>query len=281
MDELEAWLEDHGAVSVRRAPHLLNRIRSGVRAGRLVRVLHGTYVPAGAERDWRTLASAAVQHDPRNVIVGAAAAALTYWRERPVSTVAVASPVRPGRVPGFDFRRQFVDPHHVVGQVATDAWAAVDLMPQDGPSAVDRLRRSRVVNKKELQSVLASMPGRRGNAERAALIAADAWSEAERMAHEQLISAGIGGWYPNCELHLGDDSVFADLWFPRARLVGEIDGWEFHGTREAFEKDRFRDSALLRHGIRSVRITWEMLCNPDYLPDLVRGLLHRRRRRAV
>lgn len=39
------------------------------------------------------------------------------------------------------------------------------------------------------------------------------------------------------------------------RLVVELDGWEFHRTRAAFERDRERDAVLMLAGWRTMRIT--------------------------
>jgi very-short-patch-repair endonuclease len=50
------------------------------------------------------------------------------------------------------------------------------------------------------------------------------------------------------------DALFADQ-----RLIVEVDGWEFHNDRDAFESDRERDAASLEAGYRTLRITWERL----------------------
>jgi hypothetical protein len=55
-----------------------------------------------------------------------------------------------------------------------------------------------------------------------------------------------------------------DAYFPQQRLIVELDGWEYHKNREAFESDRERDAENLRHGLRTVRITKErMTQTPD------------------
>ena len=43
------------------------------------------------------------------------------------------------------------------------------------------------------------------------------------------------------------------------RLLVELDSFEFHGTRAAFERDRARDAALQLGGHRVLRITWRRL----------------------
>jgi very-short-patch-repair endonuclease len=50
-----------------------------------------------------------------------------------------------------------------------------------------------------------------------------------------------------------------DVLFPKQRVIVELDGYEFHGTRQAFEKDRERDAATLAAAFVTVRITWERL----------------------
>jgi very-short-patch-repair endonuclease len=46
---------------------------------------------------------------------------------------------------------------------------------------------------------------------------------------------------------------------PGQRLVVELDGYETHGTRHAFEDDRARDRALQVQGWRIARITARQL----------------------
>jgi very-short-patch-repair endonuclease len=43
------------------------------------------------------------------------------------------------------------------------------------------------------------------------------------------------------------------------RLVIELDGWEFHQTREQFEEDRKRDALLAAKGYRVLRFTYRQL----------------------
>ena len=48
------------------------------------------------------------------------------------------------------------------------------------------------------------------------------------------------------------------LWRPQ-RLIVEVDGWESHGTRSAFEEDRARDVRLKLDGYDVVRFTWRQV----------------------
>ena len=50
-----------------------------------------------------------------------------------------------------------------------------------------------------------------------------------------------------------------DFLWPSRRLIVEVDGWETHGTRTAFEDDRARDARLTSQGYRVVRFTWHQV----------------------
>lgn len=50
-----------------------------------------------------------------------------------------------------------------------------------------------------------------------------------------------------------------DALWPAAKLIVELDSWEFHGHRAAFERDRARDSKLLIAGYRTLRVTHRRL----------------------
>jgi len=62
-------------------------------------------------------------------------------------------------------------------------------------------------------------------------------------------------------------------------LVVEIDGYEFHSSRESFEADHRKGSALVAAGYTVMRITWRQLVDdPDGTMDSVRRALDRARR---
>jgi very-short-patch-repair endonuclease len=50
-----------------------------------------------------------------------------------------------------------------------------------------------------------------------------------------------------------------DFHWPGARLVIEVDGYRFHSSRAAFERDRRRDADLSDAGFRVIRVTWRQL----------------------
>jgi very-short-patch-repair endonuclease len=63
-----------------------------------------------------------------------------------------------------------------------------------------------------------------------------------------------------------------DAFWPRHKLIVEVDGFAYHGNRAAFERDRRKDAALTAAGYRVVRITWRQLVRE---PHAVVALLAR------
>lgn len=65
-----------------------------------------------------------------------------------------------------------------------------------------------------------------------------------------------------------------DVLWPAQRLAAELDSWEFHRHRAAFERDRARDTALQAAGYRTIRITDRRIANdPTTLLHQLRALL--------
>lgn len=68
------------------------------------------------------------------------------------------------------------------------------------------------------------------------------------------------------------DALFAD-----AKLIVELDGWDFHSSRTAFERDRERDAVTLEAGFETLRITAERYeRDPDGEAARLRQILARR-----
>ena len=76
-------------------------------------------------------------------------------------------------------------------------------------------------------------------------------SHLERAFAEMCDAAGLAR--PAMNLFVAGFEVDA-VWLSR-KVVVEVDGFEFHRTRAAFEADRRRDAALQREGYRVLRVT--------------------------
>jgi hypothetical protein len=71
-----------------------------------------------------------------------------------------------------------------------------------------------------------------------------------------------------------DPHTIPDFRWPEQRLIVELDGFETHGTRQAFERDRARDRQLTAQGWRVVRITRRQLDDePQRIAAELRALL--------
>ena len=63
-----------------------------------------------------------------------------------------------------------------------------------------------------------------------------------------------------------------DFLFAASRLVVETDGYRYHRSRRAFERDRERDAILARAGYRTLRFTHRQLTRePTMVADTIRS----------
>jgi very-short-patch-repair endonuclease len=80
-------------------------------------------------------------------------------------------------------------------------------------------------------------------------------SEAEERFLALVREAGLADPMVNVRRH----GYEIDFLGPDAHVAVEIDGYAFHASRAAFERDRGRDAALRAAGLTVVRITWRRL----------------------
>ena len=55
------------------------------------------------------------------------------------------------------------------------------------------------------------------------------------------------------------EGVRADAYWPRLKVVVEVDGYQAHGHWAAFQRDRARDRRLIAAGLTVLRFTWHQL----------------------
>jgi very-short-patch-repair endonuclease len=82
-------------------------------------------------------------------------------------------------------------------------------------------------------------------------------SEGERRMKLLLRQAGL-------PIPLTDERLVgytADFYWPDHRLIVEVDGYPYHSSRWAFERDRRRDQAHIAAGYRVIRFTFRQLAN--------------------
>jgi len=82
---------------------------------------------------------------------------------------------------------------------------------------------------------------------------------------------------PPCSTNVDILGSEVDVFWPAARLIVELDSWEFHRHRAAFQRDRARDTRLLVAGYRTIRVTHERLdTEAPTLATEIRQLLSQR-----
>jgi very-short-patch-repair endonuclease len=64
---------------------------------------------------------------------------------------------------------------------------------------------------------------------------------------------------PQPEVNVLVDRFVVDFLWRSRRLIVEVDGWDSHRTRSAFEGDRARDARLKVLGYEVVRVTWRQI----------------------
>jgi very-short-patch-repair endonuclease len=82
---------------------------------------------------------------------------------------------------------------------------------------------------------------------------------------------------PGPEVNVKIDRYEVDFLWREQRLIVEVDGWEAHQTRSAFEGDRARDARLAVLGYEVVRFTWRQVTGQRrQVADTIRALLRAR-----
>lgn len=249
-------------------------------AGEIEAVLPGIYALAGHRELFEIRVRALRKYDPDAILMGKAAARLSYWPELAVGDVQAITKHRRADQRGFTFARRQL-PDDLIGEVGgqrltVPALTALDLcLDLDGAGIDEVLRRGRATLA-DLWLAMELIPGQPGNERRRQFLqesSEEPWSEAERLLHRLLREAGITGWRGNAPLMIDGDRYFVDVLFRREKLVIEVDGRPFHGAAR-FDEDRWRQNILVIAGWRVLRFTWQMLeQHPDEVIKMVEAAL--------
>jgi very-short-patch-repair endonuclease len=151
--------------------------------------------------------------------------------------------------------------HHHGIPVTTPARTLLDLADVlDDASltrAVDEARLQRLLSLDDLATLLTRSPGRatkrlRPHVEDARRPTRSAFEDAFLAFTERY---GL----PRPEVNERIAGYEVDMLWREQRVIVELDGWDYHDGRTAFERDREKDAALLAAGFPVVRITWGRL----------------------
>jgi very-short-patch-repair endonuclease len=269
-DEVELLLRAGGGLVVRRDhPELGGSFDWLIREGRLATVLPGVYATPDIAQTWRTRARALALRHRDAVLVGAAAARVSFWAAAPLDHVeaAVHSVLKPQSGYGFSRRRIPEELIAVRGglRYTVPALTAIDLATFECSDAIDIALRVRAATLAGMYEALQMTPHRAGNLEKLKLLIDsrnEPWSAAERLSHRLLRAAGVTGWETNLPVYIDGQVYYLDIAFKHQKLAIEIDGRRHQTDEDLFESDRWRQNALVvADGWRVLRFTWAMLRN--------------------
>ena len=234
--------------------------------GRLRSLHRGVYLVGPLKDAWTDAMAAALACGPGAAVSHHAAAAI--WGFRPpwhgpidVTTTRQLRPCRGIRL--HRTRRLEVMTRDRV-PVTTPARTLLDLAAHlDHRSlarAIEEARLQRLTTPAELVSLNARSSGRRGVKALAAALAdghepSMTRSEAERTFLRLMRAARL----PTPETNVRIAGYEVDFLWRAQRLVVEVDGFAFHSSREAFERDRRKDAELQAAGLTVTRVTYRQI----------------------
>lgn len=118
----------------------------------------------------------------------------------------------------------------------------------------------RLATHRQLSAALGRAHGRQGAALLAGLLEREAAGTMTRsQAEERFLTLVREAQLPPPRVNVRVHGYEVDFLWPAHRVAVEIDGYQFHGTRSAFERDRRKAVVLAAAGIVVMRGTWRQL----------------------
>ena len=280
-EDIQQVLATDGVIVRREHPKLVGTIERLVRNGDLRAVLPGVYAEPRVCDSSRTRIQAVMRWDPDAILIGAAAAWVSFWPEIRVSCITCSLKHHRQPQPGYEFTRRQIPAELVVNRgvlrYTAPALTALDLCGAMEGDAIDQALRSRATTLAQLHRAIELTAARVGNPIRRQLLLdsrEEPWSKAERLFHQLLRDAGITGWKANRPVVIDGSTVYVDVIFRRLKLAIEIDGRLYHTGTEVFESDRWRQNLLVLNGWCVLRFTWTMIeDHPEKVLAMVRDAI--------
>jgi very-short-patch-repair endonuclease/predicted transcriptional regulator of viral defense system len=122
------------------------------------------------------------------------------------------------------------------------------------------------VEEHQLRELLARYPGRAGGPLLRSLLGEENLVVTRSHAEEVFLAILRRGGLPKPETNVRIRGMEVDCLFRAARLIVEIDGFTYHSSPAAVERDHDRDQRLFLAGYDVIRFTWRQL---DQQPDRV------------
>jgi very-short-patch-repair endonuclease len=131
--------------------------------------------------------------------------------------------------------------------------------------AVDEALVRRIVRLSQLRDAVARDNGRRGGPILTALLDQRGNSTITRsQAEERMLEIIRAGHLPEPEMNVRLNGYEVDFLWREQRLIVEIDGYTYHSSRSAFERDRTKDGTMAAAGYLVLRITWLQMAHERY-----------------
>jgi very-short-patch-repair endonuclease len=120
----------------------------------------------------------------------------------------------------------------------------------------------RLVTDRHLEAVLQRSPRRPGAGVLRGVLTSEAEPALTRSkAEERFLSLIRSTGLPQPEVNARLGPYEVDFLWRRERLVVELDGYAYHSSRAAFERDRLRDAELQADGLKVMRVTWRHIAD--------------------
>jgi predicted transcriptional regulator of viral defense system len=285
--------EQHGLVThaqLLRLGFSTGKIGRSSKALRLHRIHRGVYSLGHAVLSDHARCLAAVMTAGRGAVVSHEAAAW-LWGLLPAcpKVIDVTVPQHGGKRPGIALHHSSTlvpEEHGRFGRIPVTALArtlldlAATAPPRTAWSAIDRAERRDLLDLAELDAMLKRRKGHRGAARlrKALEIYRDPAfyrARSERLLRRLIKRAGL----PQPAINTWVGKFEIDVYWEAERFAVEVDGWETHRTRKAFEEDRLRLEEMKLSGIDCVPISARRIeQRPGEVGRHLAILLHRRRK---
>jgi putative AbiEi antitoxin of type IV toxin-antitoxin system len=142
----------------------------------------------------------------------------------------------------------------------------------------ERAERLQVLDLTPIREVLLLRAGHRGAARlsRPPRLRPDRCSGCAPGARAALPGPPPAGWHPRAAGQRAGRGLPRRLLLARVHLVVELDSYEFHGDREAFERDRAKIADLRAPGHQAVQFTYrQVTADPEWVVARTRALMVR------
>ncbi|MBV8221244.1 MAG: type IV toxin-antitoxin system AbiEi family antitoxin domain-containing protein, partial [Solirubrobacterales bacterium] len=244
-----------------------NAIAYRIRVGRLYRVFRGVYsVGTPAITPHQRAAAAVLACRPGAALShGSAMTLWGYWRQwdTPFEITVVGDRSTGGtRVHRSTTLRRPDITTQLGIRTTTPARTLIDMAPRLKDKALKRTVKNALnspwLTEDQLAETLARHPTAPGTKRIAELIGRD--GTPERSGWEDEFPAFCASYgLPAPIMGQPFHGYILDALFPAEKVIVELDGWEFHKGKIAFEDDRERDAEMLTHGHVTVRMTWDRI----------------------